>query len=105
MVGGCVNEYQGKGTLLVHGVRERGIGEKVVDKQGGDIKGFEGDGSDDEEKLAAVVAACKVDRKMDQIYVEVMFSSIWLGDMRDMSEHTTGGTVPKGATEDKSLIT
>ena len=65
MVGGCVNEYWGKGTLLVHGVRERGISEKVVEKQGGNIKGFEGDGSDDEEKLAAVVAACKVDRKMD----------------------------------------
>ena len=46
-------------------MRERGISEKVVEKQGGNIKGFEGDGSDDEEKLAAVVAACKVDRKMD----------------------------------------
>ena len=57
MVGGCVNEYWGKGTLLVHGVRERGISEKVVEKQGGNIKGFERDGSDDQEKLAAVVAA------------------------------------------------
>ena len=47
MVGGCVNEYWGKGTLLVHGVRERGIGEKVAEKQGGDIKGFKGDGSDE----------------------------------------------------------
>ena len=65
MGGGCVNEYWGKGTLLVHGVRERGKGGKVVEKQGGAMKGFEGDGSDDEEKLAAVVAACKVDRKMD----------------------------------------
>ena len=65
MVGGCVNEYWGKGTLLVHGVRERGMGGKVVEKQGGAIKGFERDGNDDEEKLTAVVAACKVDRKMD----------------------------------------
>ena len=40
MVGGCVNEYWGKGTLLVHGVRERGISEKVVEKQGGNIKGI-----------------------------------------------------------------
>ena len=35
MVGGCVNEYWRKGTLLVHGMRERDISEKVVEKHQG----------------------------------------------------------------------